>query len=418
MKIKFSSFLLIIPVFSFLTGCTKTYEKIADPEKEVFNFTVTEVQRQLINDSRGKQYLITDPVPRLTYAGKSYFIDKFEIRGDNTLNFFRKGFGVNMDDKIPLPDTDNQTEKKYEEFKLLALVYDYTYIENCVAVRLCKEVDLWPLNSFFTEVRLNNHTQGVYHFIEDPIEYFIDQKDASIVIRRGYDHIVKSYTSNRNIVSDPQKNIARFKRIYTSIALYSGKQLFDTLSVYLDTEKYFTKISIDMLIKNGDYTDEIFFYTETINGKEVFGVFPWDYDDIFSDLPHEIGRSWAIGTVFGHRAYSGMNDILADVGSKLLFSIEDDLDYKIARDSYLYQQYLKTLRNVMEKITPETIDKIFDYTSVHISPFYSDDNIVLQSKYDVNETSYELFVRNLSEKRLMLKNRRNMIMQELDKQQN
>jgi hypothetical protein len=106
------------------------------------------------------------------------------------------------------------------------------------------------------------------------------------------------------------------------------------------------------------------------------------------------------------------------VGFKLLFSIEDDLDYQIARDSFLYQQYLKTLRNVMEKLTPETIDKIFDYTSEHISPFYSDDNIVLQSKYDVDETSYDLFVSNLSEKRLMLKNRRNMILQELVKQQN
>ena len=40
-----------------------------------------------------------------------------------------------------------------------------------------------------------------------------------------------------------------------------------------------------------------------------------------------------------------MNDIIADVGSKLLFSIEDDLDYKIAKDSFLYQQYLKTLRS-------------------------------------------------------------------------
>jgi hypothetical protein len=113
-----------------------------------------------------------------------------------------------------------------------------------------------------------------------------------------------------------------------------------------------------------------------------------------------------------------MDDIIADVGSKLLFSIEDDLDYKIAKDSVLYQQYMITLRTVIEKIDLATIDKIFDYTYEHIGPFYSNESIVEQSKFDVNETNNDLFVTNLAEKRQMLKDRRNWILQELDIQQN
>jgi hypothetical protein len=112
-----------------------------------------------------------------------------------------------------------------------------------------------------------------------------------------------------------------------------------------------------------------------------------------------------------------MNDIIADVGHKLLFSIEDDLDYKIAKDDFLYQQYLKTLRVVMGKTDLTAIDNIFDYTFEHISPFYANDSIVAQSRYDVDETSYELFVNNLAEKRQMLKERRDWILQELDNQQ-
>ena len=38
--------------------------------------------------------------------------------------------------------------------------------------------------------------------------------------------------------------------------------MYDTLSSYMDLEQYFTKLSIDMLIKNGDYTDEVIFYTK------------------------------------------------------------------------------------------------------------------------------------------------------------
>ena len=99
---------------------------------------------------------------------------------------------------------------------MLAMVYDYTYIENCTAVGLFKEVDLWPVYSFFTEVRLNNHTQGLYHFIEDPFEYFIEQKNASFVVRRGYDHVVKSYSVGLT-VSMNRRNILTALKRYTQI---------------------------------------------------------------------------------------------------------------------------------------------------------------------------------------------------------
>lgn len=393
-------------------------DDITDPEKEVFNFIVTESQRAYINASRGEQYEITDPLPELQFAGNVYTINRFEIRGDGTLDFTRKGFGVNMDSKITLRNPVELTERKYEEFKLLAMVYDYTYIENSTAVGLFKEVGLWPVYDFFTEVRLNDHTQGLYHFIEDPFEYFIEQKNSSFMVRRGYNHVIKACSVSPGYQQNLDGYIARFKRIYSILPLYSGRQMYDTLSSYIDMEQYFTKLSIDMLVKNGDYTDEIIFYTKIKNGKEVLGVFPWDYDDIFSDQPHEIGNPWAPGTVFGHREYYSMDDVIADVGSKLLYSIEEDLDYKIAKDSFLYQEYLKTLGSVIEKIDPAAIDRVFDYTNEHIGAFYDNDSIIEQSKYDVDETNYGLFVNNLAEKRQMLKERRTWILEELGKQKN
>ena len=419
MKIRFLYCILFVATTALLTsGCKKVYEGFIDPSKNVFNFSVTESQRLYINASRGIQYEVKDPVPKLSLAGTIYSIDRFEIRGDNTLNFNRKSFGLNMGDKLPLLNKEDITSRKYEEFKLLSMVYDYTYIENSTAVGFFKEVGLWPVYSFFTEVRLNNHTQGLYHFVEDPVEYFIEQKNSPFVIRRGYDHVIKSSDSGSASIDDQQKYISRFKKIYSSIRNYSGQQLYDTLSAYMDMEQYFTKLSIDMYLKNGDYTDEIFFYSKIRDNREVFGVFPWDVDDLFSEEPHEIGRAWATGTVFGHRVYADIADVIADVGSKLLYSIEDDLDYKIAKDRILYQLYLKTLRSVIEKIDYATIDKIFDYTYDHISPFYSNASIIAQSEYDVDEINFNLFESNLAEKRQMLKDRRTMILQNLDIQQN
>jgi spore coat protein H len=413
-------FSFIWPVL-ILSGCNKvhqTTDKVIDPEKEVFNFMVTESQRQYINSSRGVTFDVTDPVPVLQYAGSSYTLDRFDIRGESSLNYERKGFGINMGRKITLRNPDETADRKYDEFKLIAMVFDYTYIEHSTADGLFREVSLWPVYSFFTELKLNGHTQGLYHFIEDPVEYFIEQKNSSFVLRRGYDHSIRTFTPGIDPLYDQQVYISGFQKIYSDIANYSGRQLFDTLSASLDMDDYFTKMSIDMLLKNGDYTDEVFFYTKTVNEKEIFGVFPWDYDDLFADLPHEIGRSWATGTVFGHRSYSDMSAINADVGSKLIFSIEDDLDYKIAKDSLLYQEYLKTLRSVMEKLDIGTIEKIFDGTFDHISPFYSNDSIVMQSKFDARATNYDLFITNLAEKRQMLKDRRDWILQQIDLQQN
>ena len=348
-------------------------------------------QREYINASRGEQYEITDPLPELQFAGEMYTLNRFEIRGDGTLNFTRKGFGVNMDNKITLRNPVEQTERNFEEFKLLALVFDYTYIENSIAAGLFKEVNLWPVYDFFTEVRLNGNTQGLYHFIEDPFEYFIEQKNSPFVVRRGYDHVIKASAAGPGNEQNLDKYIARFKRIYSILPMYSGRQMFDTLSSYIDMEQYFTKLGIDMLIKNGDYTDEVIFYTKIKNGKEVLGVFPWDYDDIFSAQPHEIGNPWAPGTVFGRREYYSMDDVIADVGSILLYSIEEDLDYLIAKDSFLYQEYLKTLERVIEKIDPAAIDRVFDYTNEHIGAFYYNDSIIEQSKHDVDETNYDSF---------------------------
>lgn len=412
-----------LPVLLFVSaviteGCVKEQGMVINPEKEVFNFTVTDEQESYIRASRGEQYEVTNPLPVLEFAGETYTIDRFEIRGDNTLNFERKGFGLNMDRKLTLQNPFEQYERKYEEFKLLAMVYDYTYIENSTAVGLFRKVGLWPVYSFFTEVRLNGHTQGLYHFIEDPVEYFIEQKNSPFLVRRGYDHVVKACSLSPSAPNGIDYYIGHFKKIYSVLPEYTGRQLYDTLSAYIDLQQYFTKLSIDMLIKNGDYTDEIFLYTKIRDSKEVFGVFPWDYDDIFTDQPHEIGNWWATGTVFGSREYYSMDDVTADVGFKLLYSIEDDLDYMIAKDGYLYGQYLSTLRTVMEKIDLTAIDDIFDYTFTHISPFYSNEAIVAQSRYDVDETNIDLFKANLAEKRQMLKDRRNWILQELDKQQN
>lgn len=408
-------YISLLVLFS-LFSCYKETTIIPGYNSGCFNFIMDSAQEAQLYASRGTQYEIINPIPTLQYLGNIYKLDKMEIRGESTLNFRRKGFSINLDTKITLFINNKPFERKFEEFKLLSLVFDYTYIEYYTATNLFKEAGLWPVFTFLTEVMINNNTQGIYLFIEDPFEYFIEYSNSPIVIRRGYFHSVQKISTKNNLSADSLKLYTdRFNKIYSDILLYDGKQLYDTLSTIIDLENYFTMISFDMLLKNGDYNDEIIYYSINVDGKDVFRVLPWDLDDLFSDQPHEIGRAWALSDLFGTRIYDSMDDIYADVGYKLIYSIEEDLDYKIAKDEFLYNEYLKTLKSVLEKLDEYTIEQIFNNTEDQLLPFYANDAIIDQSKYDVTATNYTLFIKNIAEKKQLVKDRRNWILNELNK---
>jgi hypothetical protein len=48
---------------------------------------------------------------------------------------------------------------------------------------------------------------------------------------------------------------------------------------------------------------------------------------LFGSQPHEVGNSGDVGTAFGKRNYDTYNDVIEVLEGKLVFTIEDDLDY-------------------------------------------------------------------------------------------
>ncbi|MBN1950725.1 MAG: CotH kinase family protein [Bacteroidales bacterium] len=413
MRKKTTSFIFLGLLALSLVSCYEEYEVYPEISEGAFNFKLDNAQEQEINDSRGVNFMVTDPLPMLERNGIQYPLDRFEIRGESTLNFRRKSFSINMDTSFYLFIDAEGSARDVEEFKLISLVYDFTYIEGAIAHSIFRQLGMWPTHSEYTEVRLNGHTQGLYLLIEDPVEYYLYEQGASLILRRGYNHSKSMSAINELKETKPASvYLARFDSIYSYIRQYDGMQCYDSLQSVLDMPSYFTKMSVDLLLKNGDYTDEVFFYTAELGGKEIYRVSPWDYDDLFQ-IPHEIGRDWAVGTVFGTRTYESQQDIIDDVGESLVFSIEDDLDYKIAKDSVLYQKYLETLANVMQKIDAEVIEQIMLETRDTLQPFYHHPEIIEQSKYDANKTTQVLFDQNLIDKRQFLLDRREWIIQEL-----
>jgi hypothetical protein len=360
-----------------------------------------------ILQSREKKLYI-DSLRKMTYGDVPFEVDRLNTRGASALNFQRKGFAVNLSNAIPFVQQNAQA-KAFEKFKLIAMVFDYTYIENRLSHIMLNKLNLWPLYSFYTELMLNDRHQGLYLFIEDPDEYLFENKSANVVIRRDYRGNVSELMVSGSGKYGENAYRESFKNIYNTLTMYKGEQLFQKLSEQMNIDNYMRKMAFDMLVENGDNTDEIFFYgIETKNGV-YFDILPWDYDDIFAGKPHEVGRSWAIGSIFGERVYTSHDEVLNELQGRLIFTIEDDIEYAIAFDDYLYARYLENLKWVLSMLDTESIEASFAQVYAELAPFYNKPIVSEQSVFDVDATNKELFESNYNQKLIFLKERREWI---------
>lgn len=382
---------------------------------DVINIIMTQEQEQLVYDSRNQKIEFDNPKPVFEFRNQEYELDKLRTRGESTLRHRRKSFSVHLDEPIQIENRDySGIYHSIKSFKLISMVHDYTYIENRIAMGLLQKVNLWNLFYKYVEVRINENTQGAYLLVEDPEDYVIDNLRSEFILRRGYQGQIYKYEYEPLIYSIAQEDYEKtFYKIYSLITEYDSICLYDSLAYIMNINDYFRKMAVDYLLKNGDLTDEIYFYSRIKNSKIYYNIIPWDYDDIFADNPHEVGRDWGMGNLFGVRSYQSVEDIKNDVGDRLIFSIEDDLDYKIAKDNYLYSYYLDYLKEVIENLDDNYIENIFLSLKEELKPFYENTKIIEQSKYDRDSTTYDLYIQNYSDKLNFIIQRRAEILAKL-----
>lgn len=421
----------IIFLFLFLfisIQCTNDQEKY-DVKSHGFHLFVDANMEQQLYNSRRQRIIL--PENRILYFDNNLIkTNEISSRGRNSLNYRRKSFSINVAGKANICNKFLADTFSVKEFKLLSMSMDNSYIENKISYQILSRIGLWQLRSFYTELYINNSNQGMYLYVDDPQEYLYKELDAKFILRRRYDHKVgEVYYKNKNSVESKlfrgynhyistkmgapkiklksDYYVGRFNLMYDFLRKYKGKQLYDSIAAVVNLEDYLKKMAIDNVLQNGDYTDEIFFYSKSKpGGKIYFDILPWDYDDIFSKVPHEIAqKDTYCGKMFGIRTYPTYHDYEIATNGRLVFSIEDDLDYTIMKDDYLYQRYLECFRGTLLQLDTLFIDEVFTQTHLQLRPFFNDKEVVEQSKFDENETSIELLETNIKEKRKALTER-------------
>lgn len=380
---------------------------------DLFELTVSPETQDLLYTSRDTSYSILEPGLALKLNGHPLSIRKLGIRGESALDFRRKSYSVSLEQPIVLNTTDGSKTRVMKKFKLISMAMDYTYINNRVAFGILEKAGIMPLFYKYVELILNEQTQGIYFLVQDPEEY-VEGEGSECLLRRDYHHNLAKIDYNPSDWYLPEEDYReRFKEIYALLTSEYGEALYASLSERLVLDEYFRKMGLDFLMQNGDYTDEIFFYS-TVQEKQIrFRILPWDYDDIFKNNPHEIGRAWGTGTLFGTRTYASRDDIYAEIGDHMVFSIEDDLDYIIARDSVLYARYEEVLTELVREFEVEDIEVLFAQVEQELTPFYSRAALIEQSQYDRYPCNREQWEANMREKQSFLTERLEWMKSEL-----
>jgi spore coat protein H len=328
-------------------------------EEDVMNLKITD----------GTKFTLTDPVSIIN--GDTIQSDEINTRGGSTLRFIRKSLSFSLKTEAVIRHGD-RTEK-LKKFYAQSLSMDKDYCSNRLAYEMMEKIDIMHLFYAFGKVSVNGKCEGICMVMERPEDWAIKKMNSPCIIRRGYYETIDKISLNK--VSG-EKDAGRyedyFRNIYKAIRKYEGEELYRILSGWIDLDNYMEWIAFNYLIKNGDYTDEVFFYVDTATNR--FRIIPWDYDDIFFLAPHE-------GAKKSRKAR----------GNKLVFSSEDKLDLKIATDPYLYNIYLGHLRKILDVLTEETLREVFENTYAELYPYYSENELIKMSRYDShNETNLEI----------------------------
>jgi len=330
---------------------------------------VSEKEYQRLFKNNGKHiYLKTATAAIIN--DDSVDIEELHTHGKTTLYMTRKSLTFDLDKKVSFKHGDD--EESMKKFYAISLSMDRNYIRNRLSFEMMDHLRLFKLFYAFCEIEINEKTNGIYMIIERPQDWALKSKDSPLIIRRGFNHeIDKIKTREKEDNESIKRYRSIYRNIYSTISKHKGEKLFQELSQWIDLEMYMKWMAFNYFVRNGDYTDEVYFYIDT--GDNRYKIIPWDYDDIFARQPHE-----------------GMSQKKVLMGDKYIFSSEDELDQKIAGDPYLYEKYLEQFKIVLLELEPALLEKVFSGTYAELYPYFSREDILQISRFDTfKEASLE-----------------------------
>ncbi|MBS1545381.1 MAG: CotH kinase family protein [Bacteroidetes bacterium] len=303
----------------------------------------------------------------MTINGNAFEVKEMHSRGNNSLNFKRKSLSVDLKKETSLMLDGMSVPLR--KFHLLNLVMDKYSWHNRWAYLNMSALGIFPLHSTYCTLWINDQPQGIFLLVEKPHEASLRLK-SPYMLRRGVQHKIDGEYIDTPSKAEAAEYRKKYQQMYHNLGRFNGEELFSALESTLAIEDYFRWMGFNYLIMNGDYSDELYLYIRAEDGR--FDIIPWDYDDIFKPLPHE--GSEARGEVDRNR---------------MVFSIEDDLDKKIASDPIIYQHYFEAFKRLCMDLTEDQLRKTGQQVLKELEILGSDPRVAEASRF-LDKTSFDM----------------------------
>ncbi len=303
---------------------------------------------------------------------------KYKSHGDSdSENTKRKSFNIRI---------INEYNKTLKRFNLLGMAEDDYYTNYLFAHKFLDFHKLSPYKMNYITLQINNSEKGKFMLLtEVPLKKIRERhKNALAIIRPLGPKKFNIVYQNKSINAD---------EINSYIKELNSVNSFMQLNRLINFNEYSTLLSINSILMNGDYSDEIFFvltrnpFSNTLYAQNFYGV---DFEEIFSDSPND-------------NIYA-LND---KQRRSLIFSGLSHIDSFIAKDKQTYSKFLKIYQNILlekfdfnilESISNEMINEIELINSEKTELFKSKEEIkkhflenIFNLKKNITELKYKLW---------------------------
>lgn len=337
------------------------------------------------------------------------FSANINTRGVTSLSTYpRKNFNVKS-----IPKKVGEKAKKIKigsvvgkELVLSASPEDVLGTKNMLAYGLLDAVGIRALKPQYAEVVLNGISQGLYFVTktagDEVLEADVVDKNGNqienpyeVVIRRRYgDTFDADLKKDGNIkVKGNTKGLSREKileyvktlneiHMVVDNGVMNGEGRLAALSKNLNLKNYMKWMAMNYILKNGDYSDEVFFFGKTDSGGNIqFDVMPWDQDDSFGSEMHQAGIVASINHGLEEKG-------IAD--KTLVYNFESRIDRTIGTDPVLLRKYFEVVSEVIETLRNKgSLDSVVAGLKARLAPYMEYQEIMDSGKLDKSAAVYE-----------------------------
>ncbi len=311
-------------------------------------------------------------------------------RGQTSIRDKRRNLTLRLSKSI------NYQGRRTKKILLSSMASDDHYLSNRIAYGLMSDLGVYHLPNDYADFRVSDRahtigqTQGLYLVTPSPKEVVRKDLDAiwsARILGKLFERDPESGRFNwvgrpvievedqNNKCSNCSDRVARLFELYkdNSTSALKGPELFAELQTIFDMDQMFRWLALNRLLRNGDFADEFFFYTD--DQSKPFRLLGWDNDDLRKDKMHVFSR-WSLAanrvmTLLGARRIA-TDSLIYNYGF-VLFKI-------VAKDPFVLGKYHDAFaRLILDLEDQNTIAQTLARVKSEITPYFDDPQILARS---------------------------------------